>query len=119
MINNWPNDTYVLIPSYKSITQLKCFIDELTAIAPKEFICVVDDASRDGTYEYCVDLGIACLRHDVNKGKGAALKTGFAYLTGGDINAKWIITMDADGQHSPADLYRFIKASRSHPSTDL
>ena len=133
-MNEWPQDTYVLIPSYKSVDPLKPFLRELVDIVPKEFICVVDDASRDGTYEFCVESGIKCLRHEVNRGKGAALKTGFAYLTGGidtNINtntatvsanaktANWILTMDADGQHSPADIPRFITEARKCPAMGL
>jgi glycosyltransferase involved in cell wall biosynthesis len=133
-MKEWPQDTYVLIPSYKSVNPLKRFIDSLTEVAPKEFICVVDDASDDGTYEFCESVDIKCIRHRVNKGKGAALKTGFAYLTGGGAdadtaggsgsaepkkNAKWILTMDADGQHSPADIYRFIKEAERYPAMGL
>jgi dolichol-phosphate mannosyltransferase len=137
MINEWPQDTYVLIPSYKSAGRLKLFIGGLTEFVPKKNICVVDDGSNDGTYEFCIDSGIACLRHKANKGKGAALRTGFDYLTGietaGIIHdnanidpqnirppaANWILTMDADGQHSPADLHRFIKESKNHPGMGL
>jgi len=148
-MNEWPQDTYVLIPSYKSVNQLKSFLNDLVGVVPKEFICVVDDGSKDGTYEFCVEFGITCLRHEVNKGKGAALRTGFAYLTGGintnkasicidntnvntnstnintntaNINIKnanWIITMDADGQHSPTDLPRFITEARKRPALGL
>jgi glycosyltransferase involved in cell wall biosynthesis len=151
MNTEWPKDTYVLIPSYKSIGQLRPFINSLTETVPKEHICVVDDASNDGTYEFCIDSGIDCVRHHRNRGKGAALRTGFSHLisTKGvdtgintvinidiistDINkstdhppavnpktstpqkCKWILTMDADGQHSPADIPRFIAESRKRP----
>ncbi|MDR2577659.1 MAG: glycosyltransferase family 2 protein [Chitinispirillales bacterium] len=136
-MTQWPDDTYVLIPSYKSVGAFTRFVDELTEVVPKEFICVVDDASGDGTFEFCVKAGIACLRHDVNKGKGAALRAGFSYLTGdgnvdigpGNINTagisinpekiNWILTMDADGQHSPADIYRFIRESKKRPAAGL
>jgi len=115
-MNTWPQDTYVLVPSYKSAGQLKHFLNALSEIVPNSHICVVDDGSGDGTYEFCADFGVMCLRHDVNKGKGAALRTGFAYL----INtAKWIITMDADGQHSPADLHLFLEEAQNHPMTGL
>ncbi|MDR3013328.1 MAG: glycosyltransferase family 2 protein [Chitinispirillales bacterium] len=128
MKNKWPKDTHILIPSYKSVKQLRVFVDSLMKIVPKEFICVVDDASNDGTFEYCADMGIVCLRHDANRGKGAALKTGFDYLISDADNreppintkkTKWILTMDADGQHSPTDIHRFIKETRKHPTTGL
>ena len=120
MTKEWSQDTYILIPSYKSVTPLTQFIGKLTEIVPKEYICVVDDASDDGTYEFCARQGIDCLRHDVNKGKGAALKTGFAHLTAiPQKNAKWILTMDADGQHSPDDIHIFIEKARKHPDMGL
>ncbi|MCL2220554.1 MAG: glycosyltransferase family 2 protein [Chitinispirillia bacterium] len=122
----WPSGTYVLIPSYKSAGQLKQFLNMLFKIVPKDHVLIVDDASRDGTYEYCLESDIMCLRHDVNRGKGAALKTGFAYLTAGSravnasaINAKWILTMDADGQHSLSDIPRFLEMARKWPHTGI
>ncbi|MCL2184022.1 MAG: glycosyltransferase family 2 protein [Chitinispirillia bacterium] len=117
-MTEWPKDTYVLVPSYKSAGHLKRFINTLTAVVPKEYILIVDDASRDGTYEFCAEQGINCIRHSVNKGKGAALRTGFAHLAE-NINTKWIVTMDADGQHSPADLPRFLSAARKPPAAGL
>jgi len=114
-MKEWPKGTYVLIPSYKSACQLKTFINSLANVVPKDYILVVDDASKDGTYEFCQQEGISCVRHDVNKGKGAALRTGFACL----IDAKWIVTMDADGQHSPTDLPLFIDAARKYPSMGI
>jgi len=155
----WPKNTYVLVPSYKSIGQLRPFIKSLTETVPKEHVCVVDDASNDGTYEFCVDSGIDCVRHGRNRGKGAALRTGFSHLisTKGvntvvskdfstDINTgigkginkgtgvktivitpeestskrcEWILTMDADGQHSPADIPRFLAESKRLPAPGI
>ncbi|MDR0330377.1 MAG: glycosyltransferase family 2 protein [Chitinispirillales bacterium] len=138
MITQWPSDTYVLVPSYKAAVHLKPFIKTLAETVPKEFICVVDDASGDGTYEFCKESGIDCVRHSVNRGKGAALRTGFSHIIGtkgirvdaGIINAvdanaaapsacNWILTMDADGQHSPADIPRFLAAAKKYPSMGL
>jgi glycosyltransferase involved in cell wall biosynthesis len=118
----WPKDTYVLVPSYKSIGQLRPFLNSLAETVPKEYICVVDDASGDGTYEFCKGLGIDCVRHNRNRGKGAALRTGFSHIIGTkniDADVKWILTMDADGQHSPADIPRFIDESRRHPDLGI
>jgi glycosyltransferase involved in cell wall biosynthesis len=110
MITEWPEDTYILVPSYKSIGTLRPFLKSLSELVPKGYICVVDDASKDGTYEFCKDFGVDCVRHSRNRGKGAALRTGFSHIIG--MGAKWILTMDADGQHSPADISRFINESK-------
>ncbi|MDR0307743.1 MAG: glycosyltransferase family 2 protein [Chitinispirillales bacterium] len=118
LLDIWPDDTYILIPSYKSVDPLKRFINTLLESIPKDHIFVVDDASGDGTYEMCEDIGIECLRHKKNRGKGAALKTGFSHLLK-TKNTRWILTMDADGQHAPSDINLFLKEARLYPSTGI
>jgi polyprenyl-phospho-N-acetylgalactosaminyl synthase len=65
-------------------------------------VAVVDDGSRDATYQVAMDAGVWVLRHLVNLGQGAALQTGisFALERGADV----IVTFDADGQHDPAEI---------------
>lgn len=74
-------------------------------------IIVVDDGSKDQTYETVKRLKVIALRHKVNLGKGAALKTGCeaAFLMG----AEAVIMMDSDGQHKIEDLPKFITALES------
>jgi glycosyltransferase involved in cell wall biosynthesis len=71
-------------------------------------VIVVDDGSTDATHDRIKHIeGIRILRHRSNRGKGAALLTGFA------VAAKlcdWAITLDADGQHHPEDAQRLIDA---------
>jgi len=116
---NWPLDTYLLIPSYKSIGPLKHFISTIiTELVPKKHLLIVDDASEDGTYEMCESMGIECIRHEKNRGKGGALKTGFAHLIM-TKKARWILTMDADGQHSPSDMGLFFDKVNRYPSSGI
>ncbi len=70
-------------------------------------IIVVDDGSKDKTYDIADGSGAVALRHVVNLGKGAALKTGCDYAI--SKGAKVIIAIDADGQHKPEDIPRFLK----------
>ena len=71
-------------------------------------LCVVDDGSTDATVTILADQkGIPILRHSENLGKGAALLTGFAALAD---KADWAVTLDADGQHDPADIPALIAA---------
>lgn len=71
-------------------------------------IIVVDDGSTDQTLERISDIqGIEIIKHHVNRGKGAALKTGF--LRAAEI-ADWAVTLDADGQHNPQDAINMIHA---------
>lgn len=113
----WPEVVFVLIPAYKSADLLRKFLPDLLCFVPEKQICVVDDASGDNTYDLCKDLKIDCIRHEVNKGKGAALRTGFSFLL--KKGAAWVITMDADGQHSPDDLHRFISAISKDPDIGI
>ena len=71
-------------------------------------VWVVDDGSTDRTHERIRGIdGIRILRHRSNRGKGAALLTGFAAAAG---VADWAITLDADGQHDPPDARKLIAA---------
>ena len=63
-------------------------------------VIVVDDGSSDRTAEVAELAGAEVIRHLENKGKGAALKTGFEEADGADI----IVTMDTDGQHDPVEI---------------
>ena len=71
-------------------------------------VIVVDDGSTDGSLRNIEkNPGITIIRHGSNRGKGAALKTGFMKAV---ETAKWAITIDADGQHNPKDAANLIAA---------
>jgi glycosyltransferase involved in cell wall biosynthesis len=73
-------------------------------------VVVVDDGSTDRTAEIARDAGAIVLRHETNRGKGGALKTAFAYALANGFTG--VISLDADGQHLPAELPKFIAAAR-------
>jgi len=68
-------------------------------------VIVIDDGSQDRTAEIAEMAGAEVIRHSQNRGKGAALKTGFAALNSPNI----IITIDTDGQHDPSDIPKLIE----------
>lgn len=73
----------------------------------KKYVCniiVVDDGSTDNTVEIAELAGAQVIRHSSNKGKGAALKTGFEAAKSSEI----IITMDSDAQHDPKEIPKLI-----------
>jgi glycosyltransferase involved in cell wall biosynthesis len=72
-------------------------------------VFVVDDGSTDQSRSRIQDIhGIRILEHSRNRGKGAALRTGFAAAA--EV-ADWAATIDADGQHDPAELSRMFHAA--------
>jgi glycosyltransferase involved in cell wall biosynthesis len=89
----------------KLVNQTKKYVDE---------VVIIDDGSIDKTSELAKKTGATVLRHEINLGKGAALKTGcdYAFKQGANI----ILNLDADGQHNPKDIPKFLKALKS---TDL
>lgn len=72
-----------------------------------EPVLVIDDGSSDATGEVARATGAIVLRHDVNRGKGAALKTGFAWAR--EHGYDGVITLDADGQHLPSEIPKFLR----------
>lgn len=70
-------------------------------------VVVVDDGSRDNTYEAAKKQTAHALQHVINRGQGAALKTGIDYALSQD--AKVIVTFDADGQHRVEDLPAMVQ----------
>lgn len=71
-------------------------------------VFVVDDGSTDSTCDIIKEIrGISLLRHNKNRGKGAAIMTGMAEAA---KIADWAITIDADGQHNPRDAMGMIRS---------
>ncbi len=116
--STWPEDVFVLVPSYKAAGALSRLLPDLLSAVPASNICISDDGSHDGSDEVCRGLGVLYVSNLVNKGKGAALAKGFDYLIG-EKGASWIMTMDVDGQHAVADLPVFLDAIRRKPGAGI
>jgi glycosyltransferase involved in cell wall biosynthesis len=98
----------VLIPAYNAEATLRGVIE---GVKRSRFdIVVVDDGSTDSTPRIVREMGVTLLRHPENRGKGRALRTGFKYVIEHGYEA--VITIDADGQHDPADISRFVELYR-------
>jgi glycosyltransferase involved in cell wall biosynthesis len=96
----------VIIPVYNHARSISGVITKTLNLGIPVF--VVNDGSTDATHaEISKIQGIYPLHHPENRGKGAALLTGFAKAS---AIADWAITLDADGQHHPQDVIRLIRA---------
>jgi glycosyltransferase involved in cell wall biosynthesis len=100
--------TAVIIPAYNAASSLDEVLRRTGLVHSREHTIVVDDGSCDATRERALAAGVVVLSHDVNTGKGAALQTGFDHALGQAYDA--VITMDADLQHKPEDIPRFLCA---------
>jgi glycosyltransferase involved in cell wall biosynthesis len=74
-------------------------------------VIVVDDGSTDNTAEVARSAGATLISQVPNQGKGAALQRGFRWALGQPISA--VITLDADGQHDPAEISSFLDRYRT------
>ena len=96
----------MLIPAYKETGRIGDVVRRVRQYVPD--VVVVDDGSGDATSDEAREAGAVVLLHETNRGKGASLATGYAYARSKEF--AWVITLDADGQHDPADIPRFVEA---------
>lgn len=98
---------WIVIPAYNEARVIASVLREVQAAGYRNIV-VVDDGSKDRTADEAASVtGTEVLVHRLNRGKGAATKTGVeaAKLLGADI----VVTLDGDGQHDPADIGRLIQ----------
>lgn len=96
-----------VVPSYNGGATLSDLLETLTLFCPS--IAVINDGSEDNTASiarHFAPKGVVCLEHDINKGKGAALRTGFFWAI--DNGFDTVVTLDSDLQHAPQDLPRIL-----------
>lgn len=96
------------LPVYNEVGYVDEVLTEVRRYAAD--VLVVDDGSTDGTSELLLQRDdIDVLRHETNRGYGAALQTAFGYAT--EEGYEGLVTLDCDGQHQPCRIPRFIEAA--------
>jgi glycosyltransferase involved in cell wall biosynthesis len=93
-----------LIPAYQAGATVADVVRGCVEIAPR--VVVVNDGSTDLTATRAAEAGAEVLHHALNRGKGAALSTGFQHLFGQGMD--FVLTLDADGQHLPSEMPRLF-----------
>jgi glycosyltransferase involved in cell wall biosynthesis len=93
----------VVVPAYNEGASIATLVAGLRQAGPWCEVLVVDDGSSDDTGQQASDAGARVIRHPYNKGNGAAVKTGVRHAAG-----SYILILDADGQHQPADAVRLV-----------
>lgn len=106
--------TLVLIPAFNEEASLPGLLAEVRAHLPGAAVAVVDDGSADGTAAAARACGARVLRLPCNLGVGPAVQTGFKYAL--ESGFDFLLRLDADGQHPPAEARKLIAAMIAAPA---
>ncbi len=109
-------DTLIVLPTYNEIENLERIVGRIRQAAPDADLLIVDDSSPDGTGELAdrladEDPGISVLHRTSKDGLGAAYLAGFAIAS--ERGHDFVVEIDADGSHDPAELPAMIELARS------
>lgn len=100
MDNSSHNHTLVIVPCYNEEMTIGSIV--LKAKGYADTVLVVDDGSSDDTARIAKETGAVVISHAKNKGKTAAIKTGFKYAVSNGFD--YVVTLDGDGQHNPDEI---------------
>lgn len=101
-----PLEPCVLIPAYNAAETIGPLVRQTRQLGLSTL--VVNDGSQDQTAAQALAAGAHVLHHAENRGKGAALRTGFAFVMRSPYDT--VVTLDSDGQHDPRDIPHLLDA---------
>ena len=93
----------IVIPAKNEQSSISSLLESIKALHPEANIIVIDDGSTDETAKISVECGVHVVSHPYSMGNGAAIKSGARAA-----QSEYIVFMDADGQHDPADIGKLI-----------
>jgi glycosyltransferase involved in cell wall biosynthesis len=107
----------IIVPTYNNERTIARVLEEVLHYA--DDVIVVNDGATDTTQQILSSFAdrITVITYAPNKGKGFAMRQGFAKAL--ELKFKHALTMDSDGQHYPSDIPRFVEAHQEHPRTFL
>ena len=108
----------IIIPAYQPDTRLLLLLEQLVQLGDNRIIII-----NDGSDSTCAPVfddannynRVHILTHKENKGKGAALRTGFRFVLEKETSCQTVITADADGQHRAEDITNMSSGCKKHP----
>ncbi len=103
---------FVLIPAYNEAKNIKEVIKRFKKY-PKFRLIVVDDGSKDSTAEIVKRMNVTLVKHERNKGKAEAIKTGFDYILNNYPDVSYVVLFDADMQFLPEESIKLLKPLES------
>jgi len=103
----------VVIPAFNEERTIRDIANRASAYC--DLLIVVDDGSTDKTSEVLEGLDLVVLKNSENLGKAASMWKGFQFALSEGCGS--IVTLDADGQHRPEDIPKFIELSKARPDT--
>ncbi len=104
-----PSEVCVVVPAFNEGRMIGRVLLDVTALPYQ--VVVVDDGSSDDTTAQALAFPVTVLRHVCNLGQGAALQTGINFACR-QLQAKFLVTFDADGQHRAVDIERLLQPLR-------
>ncbi|HLF56770.1 MAG TPA: glycosyltransferase family 2 protein [Thermoanaerobaculia bacterium] len=99
-----PSEVWIVVPCHDEGPVVGGVVRELLRVFPR--VVAVDDGSTDDTYARLLETGAAVIRHPVNLGQGAALRTGFDFALA--RGARYLVSFDGDGQHRVEDAVALL-----------
>lgn len=99
-------ETWVLIPAFNESERIRNVVDDLRSRGYTNII-IVDDCSTDMTWNIIKDLPVVALKHPINRGQGASLRTGTEYFLN-YTDGNYLVHFDGDGQHRTEDIQAML-----------